>query len=168
MKNKLNLILILLGAAIFSSCGSARTIIYDPVCIPTHIMTNQVEICRGVDTVPVANGVKDVFEKQLTRKLFGDGQIQRGPGIKLKYRFIQYNEGSRFARYMLGGIGNCGEASLLVEVVYLDCNGMELGKIQAEGKISSGIAGGSSDSAVQQAAEEVATYTRGIILNACM
>ncbi|MGZ3633869.1 MAG: DUF4410 domain-containing protein [Parachlamydiaceae bacterium] len=112
--------------------------------------------------------VKGVFEKQLTRKLYKDGQIQQGPGIKLKYRFIQYNEGSRFARCMLGGIGNCGKASLLVEVVYLDCNRIELGKIQTEGKISSGLTGGSSDSAVQQAAEEVATYTRDIILNACM
>ncbi len=157
-------LLFVIGIGILTSCGTAKTIVYDPVVIPGHV--NQVQIARGSDTVPVSENIKSIFEKQLKKNLYADGIIQSGPGgISLQYRFIQYSEGNRFARYMLGGIGNTGEASLTVEVIYFGCDGTELGKIHTEGKISSGAFGGSSDEAIKKAAEEIAHYTRNSILN---
>lgn len=165
MKNLLNSVLLTSFASlIFISCGTARTIVYEPVIIPSHINTNQVEIFNGTDTTPISDNVKGHFEKQLRKILYRDGSIQCGPGIKLQYRFLQYEEGNRFARYFLGGVGNTGEASLMIEVTYFDCEGNELGRVQTEGKISSGIFGGSSNNAVDRAAEEIAHYTRKVIL----
>jgi hypothetical protein len=156
--------ILLSGVFILASCGTARTMISEPVIIPERIETKSVAIVRGKDTVAVSDSVKTTFEKQLCRKLFFDGLVQRGSDITLEYRFIQYNEGNRFARYMLGGIGNTGEASLMMEVTYLDSNHQVLGKIMTEGRITSGLFGGSSDNAVEKAADEVASYTRSIIL----
>jgi hypothetical protein len=72
------------------------------------------------------------------------------------------NEGSRFKRWMTGGIGNCGEGSSTVEVRFIDNtkNAKEIGKIHAQGTIGSGIFGGSMDSSVKSVAEEVATYAK--------
>ena len=72
------------------------------------------------------------------------------------------NEGSRFKRWMTGGIGNCGEGSSTVEVRFIDNtrNAKEIGKIHAQGTIGSGMFGGSLDSAIEGIAEEIATYTK--------
>lgn len=161
----LNSIVGVFGLIILISCGSARTIVERPVVVPRHMITNHVQICCDEDTVFVPENVKVTFEKELRKKLYGDNLVQDIPGIQLKYRFIQFNEGNRLMRYALGGIGNAGEASLMVEVIYLDCEGIEIGKIRAEGKISSGIFGGSSDFAIEKTAAEIANYTRGVILN---
>jgi hypothetical protein len=151
--------------AILVSCGSARTIIYDPVVIPdTMISMNQVEIFNRSNTVFVPEEVQALFEKKLKKSLYCDGRIQCGPGVSLEYRFIQFNPGNRFSRYMLGGIGNTGEASLQIEVTYVGSDGSEFGKVQTEGKINSGLFGGSSDNAVERAAEEVGNYTRSMLL----
>lgn len=156
--------LMLSMVCVLTSCGAGRTIVADPVVIPCHVSTNSVSIVRDRDCVNVCEDVKCTFEKQLSKKLFSDGVLQNGPGVTLKYRFIQYNEGSRFSRYMWGGIGNAGEASVMIEVSYLDPQNNVLGKIQTEGRIGSGLFGGSSDNAIEKAADEVANYTRCIIL----
>lgn len=59
---------------------------------------------------------------------------------------------------MLGGIGNAGEASAIIELVFRAPDGSELAKIQTEGKIGSGIFGGSSKSTVKKAAKEAAAF----------
>lgn len=149
---------------VLTSCGTGRTMVSDPVIVPSSARLRGITIERGEDTIPVSYKAKSVFENRLSRKLFADGNLRRGSGIYLQYRFIQFDEGSRFARYMFGGIGNMGESSLMIEVSYLDENGRNLGRIQTEGRISSGIFGGSSDEAVERAADEVANYTRNLMM----
>ncbi len=167
MKNLLKSLFLLsaLGISILTSCGTAKTIVYNPVVIPSCVAINQVQITCGTNTVPISESVISLFEQQLRKKLYGDNKIVCGPEITLQYRFIQFDEGNRFARYMMGGIGNTGEASLMIEVTYFGPDGMEFGKIHTEGKISSGLFGGSSDNAISKAAAEVANYTRSLILN---
>lgn len=165
MKYLLNSILVVFGTVFLSSCGCGRTIVEQPMVVPVHMVTNRVEIVHGEDTVTVPDSVKVTFEKELRKKLYGDNLVQNAPGIQLKYRFVQFNEGNRLTRYALGGIGNSGEASLMVEVIYLGWDNLELGRIRTEGKISGGFFGGSSDHALEKAAEEVTNYTRSVILN---
>lgn len=165
MKELLNLLLITLGVITLSSCGCGRTIVDQPVVVPMHMPMNQVQICRGVDNINVPDNVKAVFEKELRKKLYGDNLVKNAPGIQLQYRFVQFNEGNRFARYFFGGIGNTGEASVMVEVIYLTPDNFEIGRIHTEGKISSGLFGGSCDNAIEKAAAEVACYTRSVILH---
>ena len=164
MKKIITLIMFLSIAIAFSACGTGRLMVTEPVVIPACEAQNGVVIQRSDDTVPVPNSVKSNFEKMLSKKLFADGVVRRGRGVTLKYRFIKYNEGNQLARYLLGGLGNTGEASMMIEVCYLDSRNNSLGKIQTEGRISSGILGGSSDYALSRAAGEVADYTRNIVL----
>lgn len=160
-----SIILPILGFTILTACGAGKTIIYEPIVLCSPEGNVKVEILRGDNTVQISDAVTEAFERQLQKRLYQDGLVQPGAGLTLKYRFIQYDGGNRVARYVFGGIGNCGEASLTVEVTYFDANGTYLGKIQTEGKISSGLFGGSTASAVEKAAEEVAKYTRSLVLN---
>lgn len=157
--------LLVLGTGLLASCGCGKTIVYEPMVIPIHISANQVEIVHCSDTIAVSSCINEKFEKELRKKLYCDNLVQNAPGIQLRYRFVQFNEGNRLMRYALGGLGNTGEASILVEVTYVGLDGTELGRIHTEGKISSGLFGGSCDHAIEKAASEVANYTRGVILN---
>lgn len=137
---------------------------YEPISIPRNIPVNQVQVVRNENAVSVPEEIQRYFEKHLHKKLYADGLVRNGSqGITLNYRFVQYTEGSRLARYMLGGIGNIGESSLTIEVTFFDNQGNFIGKIISEGKISSGVFGGSSNNAIEKAAEEIASYTRDCI-----
>ncbi len=82
-----------------------------------------------------------------------------GKELTLKYRFIQFQEGSQFERWFWGGIGNAGEGSITCEVLFLDPAGAEVAKIQSEGRIGSGFFGGSIHDALGKMGEEVGKYT---------
>ena len=91
--------------------------------------------------------------------LLKNKSFEKGEGLHIMYHFVSKNEGSRFARWFTGGIGNCGEAKIIAKVVFKDSAGKELGSIFSEGRIGSGFFGGSSDSAVKKMAEETASFT---------
>ncbi len=61
---------------------------------------------------------------------------------------------------MFGGVGNAGEASIVIETEFLDERGNIIGRIETEGRIDSGMMGGRSNSAVYRAAEDIADYAR--------
>jgi hypothetical protein len=115
---------------------------------------------EGKSPVKVPDEVKQVFEEKLGTFLYGDGGFQKGSDLKIEYRFIQFNPGSRFARYMLGGIGNTGEGSITVEAKYFDNTGKEVCSVHCEGKIGSGVFGGDFDNAIEKAAKEITDYTK--------
>lgn len=150
---------LLLPAAVcltLMGCGSSRTVVLEPVqqrCAKT--ITIQV----APHTVPVPAEVSTAFEKALSKKLYAKNGFAAGDEVILRYRFLQLNEGSRLKRYLTGGIGNCGEGTLTIEATYLDSKGNILGKSQTEGKIGSGVFGGSYDDAVEKAAEEISRYS---------
>lgn len=59
----------------------------------------------------------------------------------------------------MGGLGNCGEGTLIVEASFVDASGKEVGKVKSEGRIGAGFFGGSFSNALERAAEEIAKYT---------
>jgi len=92
--------------------------------------------------------------------LYKEGAFQKGSELTIRYRFVQFDAGSQFTRWFLGGIGNSGEGSLTIEAKYFDMAGKELSVIQTEGRIGSGFFGGDFSFALQKAAEEIADYTK--------
>ncbi len=138
-------------AFLVQGCGAGKLTVLDP--INNSEKTQTVRIKEGKHTLTVPKESIETFEKKFKERLYSNTSLTEGDDIQIVYRFIQYNEGNRFARYFLGGIGNTGEGSLTVELVFIKHDGTQIGKIQAEGKIGSGFAGGSMDSAVESAVE---------------
>ena len=139
-------------------CGAGRTMVLAPAETPDKF--TEAEIIEGQSTVSVPSDVNAAFQSKLSQLIYGEGGFAQGPGLKIKYRFIQFNPGSQFTRWFWGGLGSTGKGSMTVEVVFLDTTGKELAKIQSEGEITSGAFGGSFDFAVQKAATEVAEYAK--------
>ncbi len=110
------------------------------------------QMCRETSALP--------FEAKLAQLLYGQDGFTKGPGLKIRYRFIQFNPGNQFTRWFWGGIGSAGKGSMTVEARFLDSSDKELAKIQSDGEISSGGFGGSFDFAIQKTAEEVAEYAK--------
>ncbi|MFQ5346927.1 MAG: hypothetical protein ACE5ED_03660 [Rhodothalassiaceae bacterium] len=153
---------ILLLALLLSACGAGRTIVLDPA-ERMEIETYQAaSIVHGEDTVEVPEKVMAAFNKELDRAFFGDeGAFEKGDdGLQVTFRFLQFDPGNRFSRWFFGGIGNAGEATMLAEIRFGRPDGVEMARIQAEGRIGSGFFGGTADSALEKAAEEAADYAR--------
>lgn len=104
--------------------------------------------------------MKTQFKAALEQELFEKGGFVRGDGLKIMYRFIQFNPGSQFSRWFWGGIGSAGKGTMTVEARFLEFDGKELAKIHAEGEITSGAFGGSFNLAIQKAAKEIAEYAK--------
>jgi hypothetical protein len=139
-------------------CGAGRTMVLAPAETPERF--SEAEIIEGQSTVSVPSDVNAAFQSKLAQLVYGEGGFSQGPGLKIKYRFIQFNPGSQFTRWFWGGLGSAGKGTMTVEAIFLDPSGKELAKIQSEGEITSGALGGSFDLAVQKAAAEVAAYAR--------
>lgn len=147
------------GLTALGGCGSARTIVAEAPTVKQSFA--QATIAEDAATVPVPPEAKAAFVDAVSKALYAESAFTQGQGgVKLSYRFIQFNAGSQFERWFWGGIGNAGEGSLTVEVRFLDQTGKQLAKIQSDGRIGSGLFGGSMQDAVKRAADEVASYTK--------
>lgn len=143
---------------LLTGCGAGRTMVLAPPEGADKFQS--AEISEAKSTVEVPEEVKSFFQEKLSKLLYGEDNFTRGPGLTIKYRFIQFNPGSQFTRWFWGGLGSAGKGSLTVEAKFLDQNGKELAKIHSEGEISSGAFGGSFDYAVEKAANEIAQYAK--------
>lgn len=133
--------------------------VMEPVKISQPVTGVTIE--RDQSTVDVPTEITDKFETHLREKL-NEAGFKDNKDLTLHYRFIQVNEGSRFARWFTAGLGNAGEGTLTTEIKYLDSNRQEVGKVQAEGKIGSGAFGGGFDNAIESSIEEIVGYTKQI------
>jgi hypothetical protein len=142
----------------FTGCGAGKTMVLAPP--ETSAKFSSAEVYEDQATVNVPSNVSSSFQAKLAQLLYGPDGFTKGPGLKIRYRFIQFNSGNQFTRWFWGGIGSAGKGTMTVEVRFFDSRDRELAKIQSEGEISSGAFGGSFDFAVQKTAEEVAGYAK--------
>jgi hypothetical protein len=116
---------------------------------------------RAVDSVTVPEELRDLFRDQLRRDLYGTaedpGPFTESAGLTIRVKVVQFEPGSQFERWFWGGIGNQGEASMQLLTEFLDGD-RKLAHIQTEGRIGSGIFGGSVKSAVEKATAEISSY----------
>ena len=152
-------ILILLSCTAFlAGCGAGKTTVV--AFKDTSAKYTRAEIFEEKSTVQVPENMKAQFKGALEKELFEKGGFVRGDGLKIMYRFVQFNPGSQFSRWFWGGIGSAGKGTMTVEARFLEFNGKELAKIHSEGEIASGFLGGDFNLAVQKAAKEIAEYAK--------
>lgn len=134
-------------------------------------MVPPLDVVEGDSPVEVPEDIRKVFAERLNQLLPGRELFKRG--LKIKYRFVQYDPGNRFLRWLWGGIGGIGMGLITVEAMYLDGADQELATIKAEGMVGDSFSGtvsaareisfvspGSIDVAIQRAAEKIVEYAR--------
>jgi len=140
-----------------SGCSGAKTLMMKPPDIPVRVSSVSFHEANSILEVP--KDMKLTFEETLEELLYSKEGFRRGVELKIRYRIIGYEEGSRFSRWLWKGIGNAGEGSVTVEAKFFDATEKELATIQTEGRIETGVLGGSFKKAIQKAAESIADYT---------
>jgi hypothetical protein len=145
----------LLAALVLSACGTAKTMVSQAPQVKAGY--NSVQIVEEPSNVQIAPELAKDFRRQLESGLFEQVGFERGEQLRLAYRIVQLNDGSRVSRTLPGG--KSGEGSLTVEVQYFNAKDQKLAQTRVEGKIEGGLLGGSFDSAVHKAAREVVAYT---------
>ncbi len=153
-------IAVALGLLAVVGCASATTKVLAPSA--GAVKSSALTIAQGQDTVQVEAEYSAYFREELAKRLYAEGAFKEGAGVTLTYRFVQLDEGSRAARYMLGPIA--GKGSMSIEILYTDENGAELARTETGGEISGGLFGGSFKSALDKAAKETAEYARASFL----
>ncbi len=154
-RNALKLILLGSMGLLLPACGTGHTAVMQAPLAGQHFRAAWVEERDSTVDVPLEE--KADFSAELTTQLAKEG-FAAGDGLKITYRFIQYDRGQQSARWALGGLGGVGQGKLIVEATFTNMAGESLGKISAEGQISAGAAGGSFAHARARAADEIAEY----------
>lgn len=154
----MKVLLVVTMAVMLAACGAGRTLVLDPADYDADMRFEAVTIDRDRDTVAVPGEVGTEFAAQLRKAFYEEGLFDEGAGLMVRYRFVLFDAGNRMARWFMGGIGNAGEASAMIEFEFFSPDGAALSKIQVEGRIGSGFFGGSADSALKKAAQEAAAY----------
>lgn len=99
------------------------------------------------------------FQQELDSALYGENGFGRGQDLKIEWGFTAFEEGSRTARYAFGGIGQAGAGKLKVRARFLNPIGKELAVIDAEGVVTGGFMGGSYGTAIDNAVDQIASFT---------
>ncbi len=98
----------------------------------------------------------------LEEKVDGTGFIPSGKEARyeLKYKVMEFDEGSRFGRIATFGVSNSAHARLKVKAA-LYKEGNLVGRWVVDSWVKGGITGGSSSNLFQKAAEEIASNLKG-------
>jgi hypothetical protein len=145
---------------ILVGCGAGRTMVMEAPAERRTFASATVEDGKDSVTMPAE------FRTRLTEKvkagLYGDAEKpgsfnKEGAGLTIRLKVVQFDSGSQFQRWVFGGLGNQGEASMHVLAEFYEGD-KKLAHIQTEGRIGSGAFGGSVNSAVDKAAAEIVEY----------
>lgn len=113
--------LMALASALLMGCGAGKTLVMRPP--EAAFRASSVEIIEATPNIKVPEKARRTFKDKLERFIFAEGGLEKGPGLKISYRFIQFETGNQFTRWFWGGIGNAGEGSMTVEAKYYDGRG---------------------------------------------
>jgi len=142
-----------------TACGTGRTMVMEPPAERKSFTTAQ--IVRADDSVSVPEELRTMFLEEIRKDLYGtpekSGPFTEGPGLTIRIKVVQFEGGSQFQRWFFGGLGNQGEASMHLLTEFFDGES-KLANIQTEGRIGSGVFGGSVKSAADKAASEISEY----------
>jgi hypothetical protein len=148
-----------LACLFLSACGTGRTLVMEPPAERKSYASATLE--RAADSVPVPEELRVMFRDQLREELYGTpqepGPFIEGGGLTIRVKVVQFEAGNQFERWFWGGIGNQGEASMQLLTEFFDGD-RKLAHIQTEGRIGSGLFGGSVKSAVEKATSEISSY----------
>lgn len=144
-----------------AACGGVETTVVAPPTQPIKVSSITVQEGKPMSNCPpeVVTELRD----KLTAKLYKPGAFDKGNAksntLKLAYRVVEYDGGDQSSRWSFDAVRGTNKGSLVVEAVYLDKKGKEVGRIRSEAKVGSSLLGHSIDDALEHAADEVADYT---------
>lgn len=142
---------------VLAACASGSTLVLEPP--KTTERFSDAKLVAATPTVAVDSELASYFGTSLDNKLFTDEMpFNRGEGLTIQYRFLQFDEGNRAARYVVGM--GAGKGEITIEVLFMNGAGEELSRINVGGEILMGIAGGSIKQALDRAATEAAEYAK--------
>lgn len=125
-------------------------------------------VAEGKHHAALTPHFREVFRGKLEELLYGeDGAFVRAKqGTVLRWEAVRVDPGSRALRYMVGF--GAGKGTFNARAELLDPRGRSLASQTVEGDQVMGIAGGSYESAIEEAAENVAAFARknaGVVLS---
>jgi hypothetical protein len=150
--------LFMLAAALaLSACGSGSMIVNSPAAKAMRYQS--VELVYDQSTVGVPDEAAAKMKQLMAERFFSEKAVfaQAPGGLIVHYGFIGYDPGSRFARWALGGLGG-GKATMVVKARFTDGEGNQLAEITSTGELGMGVFGGTYESAMKKAANEIGTY----------
>ena len=167
-KEKLKMLVAISLIASLGGCGSGK----DGTCRVLVVESGDVQ--RGIKTINIVSEKqmpqehKIAFEKNLRKKLFKKQTYKPGgvdSDLTVSYRFLMCDEGDRLTRMYWGrywgAMSSEGNGILRVEARFINRAGVEVGKVEVEGKMSHGFYGGNFEDAVLQASDHLARYIIG-------
>ena len=83
-----------------TGCGAGRTMVL--ATVETSAKFSSAELVEDKAAVNVPGDVSAAFQAKLSQLLYGQDGFTKGPGLKIRYRFIQFNPGSQFTRWFFG------------------------------------------------------------------
>jgi hypothetical protein len=143
-------------AMTLAACGGAQTTVVEPA---QPIKTTAIMVQEMRSSVSIPSELMAELRDKLTAKLYKPGGFGKGNGLKLAYRVVEYDGGTGASRWSYNAMTGSAEGSLVIEAVYLDKSGKEVGRVRAEGKVGSSLLGHSMDDAVDHVTDELAQYT---------
>lgn len=162
MKKYLNLGLAIATCSILLvGCSSSVTKVTAPVSQSNqNVSINYSDVI--IENAKVANVIpqekQEYYEKKL-EELFIKNGTGIGTGLKIKYSFMAFDEGSQALRYFVGF--GAGKGELIVKTSFYDAiTDTLLGEIETKGELSVGAFGGSFDGTLEKVAEDVFNFTK--------
>lgn len=144
------------AALMLSACASSVLTVEQPYVGSQRYSSAMLQFDQS--SVPIDEDNRSYTEAKMTEALFG-GQnpiFTKGDGLTVRYRYVGFNEGSRFGRYMTMGLA--GGSKIVLEADFVDGSGKVLSTVRGEGEVRGGVAGGSNKSGIDKAISEVADY----------
>lgn len=143
-------------ALLVAACGAGHTIVVSAPAAPVKFET--VSLIYEEATVKVPDATTAKMKQTLEQRFFSGKTAKFHPGndLVIKWGFIGYDPGSQFTRWFIGF--GAGEAKMVVKADFFDAQGNKLASIQADGSVSGGFFGGSSDDGLNQVADQIAKY----------
>lgn len=99
----------------------------------------------------------EYLEKGLNDKLRQQNIL--GKDLKISCMVLDYDEGDRFTRYMVGPFG-ARTASAIIKVALIDSNNNEVQNFEVNAKLTGGAFGGDAKVILQDAIEKIYKYIR--------
>lgn len=138
---------VLLACSLLGACASRPPITRKPLAL-----------AEGTHAFEFTLNYRQTFEKKLNEMLYGkDGVfVKSTAGNVLHWEVVKADPGSRALRYFVGF--GAGKGIFLVRTDLMDRKGKMIAGEDEEGDQVMGVAGGSYDSAIEEAAEKVARF----------
>ena len=144
----------LLATVLVSGCAGSAVETKSPSRISGVTSVQSSEDRNDSTTAP--ESIRRRFQALLDEALYSENHFQRGRELTIRWRLVGYHEGSRALRYLVGF--GAGQGKIVVQAIFLDPRGKEVGAIKAEGSITMGAFGGSYETALSKCADAIAEY----------